>query len=109
MKHANPQADSLSRLAVVLTSFGLAVSAILAVFVATDVIGVAWNAKLLPWITLVGLVPFCAITLVVSCFSWYRHRDNWSVTAIVLGVLATATAIGTFLLIVLTSIARHPA
>ena len=109
MTLANPNADSLSRLAVVLTSFGLAISAILAVFVAADVIDVPWNAKLLPWITLVGLVPFCAIALVVSCLSWYLHRDSRSVTAIVLGVLATATAIGTFLLIVFTSIARHPA
>jgi len=108
MEHANPRADLLPQVALVLTSIGLAVSAILAVLVGADVISVAWNAKLLPWITLAGLVPFCVIGLVVSCSSCYLHRDMRSVTAIVLGLIATAASIGAFFLIVLTSIARHP-
>ena len=108
MTHSNPRADSLPRVAVALTLIGLAISAILAALVGADVIRVAWNAKLLPWLTLAGLVPFCVVGLVVSCSSYYLHRDIRSVIAIVLGVIATAASISAFFLIVFTSIARHP-
>ena len=108
MEHANPKADLLPRVALALTSVGLSIAAILAALVGADVINVTWNAKILPWITLAGLVPFCVIALVVSCSSCYLHRDMRSVTAIVLGLIAAAASIGAFFLIVLTSIARHP-
>lgn len=99
----------LPKLAVATTSLGVIISTLLSVAVAAGIVEVAWNAKRIPQATLGGLVPFCVVGLLISCGSWFQHRDKQSLIAIVLGLLAVTASLGAFLLIVMTSIAGHPA
>jgi hypothetical protein len=94
--------------ALTLTSCGLGMGVLLAVLVERDFIDVPWDAKVLPLLVLLGLVPFSMIGLVVSGVSWYRHRDWRSVISTVLGLLAIVAALVALLVIVGAALAGHP-
>lgn len=98
----------LTVVALSMTVTGVLFAGSLTLLVALRVVAVPWNAVVLPRIAFAGLLPFCILGLVASSVSLCRHRDIRSLIAVVLGILAVATAIGCAFAIIVTGIAQHP-
>jgi hypothetical protein len=94
--------------ALVMTAVGLVSSSLLGALVLLGIVAVPWGAVVLPRLVLWGLVTLSVLGLSISGVSWCLYRDAASGAALILGLLAIVSALGTFFVIVVAGIASHP-
>ena len=102
------QPPRLPPAACLLSGLGLCLGLIISILATIDVIEIPWDSTFWPALSAFGLVPLCVAAMIVSFTSLLRHRDGWSVLALVLGVIAVGVSILTTMLLLVIGVANNP-